>query len=1805
MEFRDSYSADKKSDPSEDSETADASIVLNLDIAQALNFASQQNSVPLIRSIAIRNNTGLALSDLRLEMVAKPSFARDKIWVIDRILPDETLTITDRHVELDLEYFGGLNEAEKGEVNFRLLNTQDILVDGVESTQHVRLLARDEWGGLSSMTSLIAAFVMPNDPAIARLLKDAANILASHGHNSAMDGYQSKDPKRSYMLSAAIWSAVANRQLTYAEPPTSFEKNGQKVRKPQTILDQGLATCLDTTLLFAACLEASGLNPAIMFTKGHSLVGVWLQDSHFTNTIESDSSEVRKAIAAREMITFETTGVTQIPPMMFADAVALGKNASSERDEDNFISVVDIKRARSNQIRPLASHQRSVPEQLEENEAPELASLPLPAMPDFGSFPAELVEEKPTSAAGRIDRWQRKLLDLSLRNRLLNFRDTKQTIPFLCPDVGYLEDRLADEKKIHIISLPEQNPLGDRDAQLHLEKTGKNFDAEFAVNALQRDEICCPLDSRELDARLIKLYRQAKNDMNEGGANTLYLAAGFLRWKKTSDDTKTYRAPLLLIPAKLTRLSAAGRFRLEHHEDEVRFNATLLQMLKQDFDLELPQFEGPLPLDDSGIDVPMVLETMRRAVRDIPTFEVLNETALATFSFAKYLMWKDLVDRTDSLKNNRVVRHLIDNPEVPFTQDNNATFPEASTVDVQYEPKDIVAPLPADSSQLAAIMAAAEGRDFILIGPPGTGKSQTIANMISQCLANNKTVLFVAEKSAALSVVHRRLVQNGLGEFCLELHSNKAERRNFLAQLKASWEANSTDNENEWTKVTNDLKISRNELNKFVAALHQRHKNGWSVFHALALVVKGQDRFAPKLVFDHGPNHDQIGLDLLRSIIGEIAITHRAIRPSVALEHINATNWSSRWETDFFSDIKELKHHTSALQTILNEFSAALGVSDHKNFSFKSISEFVSLAKQICNAKGKNLTIAYDKQFDLLKNSIDGVESAIIAFRTAEEDLAAEYPQVDIPRIPVDDLDRDWREASSKYWPMSVFGKSRVRKHLQSYTSSGRCEPETDLPQLRTMQLSMVELNDNELSSRLPGWAGLDTDPVAVKNLMNNAADMRDAVLRLGQLAGNLNVVAKAVGTVLNGGSRSLDLQNIAEHLQTSVINFMKSLKSYRTSATNIPGNIDSPDFLHEIVTTLGDIEAQRSQLQNWTEWCGVKEKASNHGLGQFIVDLSSGELTDDNLPEVFELAYARLWLPQVFDADPVLTKFRKFKHEETLERFRSLDDRVQSMAAGQVKRALSQNFPKPHEVARKSELGLLRHQMDLRRPSKSIRDMIDAMPKNFSKLAPCLLMSPLSIAQYLPTDQAIFDVVIFDEASQITTWDAVGSIARAKQTIIVGDPKQLPPTNFFGRNDSIDGLDDGAYFERDEESILDEAKVSGLPELKLDWHYRSRHESLIAFSNHHYYQNRLITFPSPAIKDQAVRLVEVVGGIYDRGKSRTNNAEARKIVDDACTQMIDSMRLPVEKRLSIGVVTFNAEQQELIQKYFDDARRENETLEWFFSDDRIEPTIVRNLENVQGDERDIIMFSITFGKDQAGKLSMNFGALNRDGGEKRLNVAITRAREELLVYSSMTADQIDLNRTKKIGVRHLKAFLDYANRGQIALAAEEMGSVGGFDSPFEEAVCDKLIEKGWDVRPQIGVSGFRIDLGVIHPEKPGAYLAGIECDGATYHRSASARDRDKVREQVLRNLGWEILRIWSLDWWHSPIDVANNIDNQLHDLLEVSRQEEIKKQEEQISTDEASDSEELGDGFLEGKNSLGEISDTSIIENIHLKPLN
>ncbi|WP_122223256.1 DUF4011 domain-containing protein, partial [Pseudomonas syringae group genomosp. 3] len=811
-------------------------------IARKIGFASHQNAVPLVRELSIWNLEETSFENLTLSLSTDPDFVENRTWHLDRIHAGDRLSISERDIKLNAGYLSGLTESLSADVIMRLSQGDNLLVEQRFPTE---LLARTEWGGLSAMPELLAAFCMPNDPAVDRVLKAASQVLRRAGKKDGIDGYEGKSRTRTWELASAIWSGVCSFQLSYALPPASFEQQGQKVRPPSVVLENGVATCLDTALLFAAALEQAGLNALLIMTKGHAFAGVWLQPQEFSQLLTDEASAVRKRLDLKEMVVFETTLATQAPAPGFSQAIAA---AERQLDDEHFIMAIDLHRARMQKIRPMALVSVAQASDATADAPPTVEGLEeAPALPGF-DVEINTIDEGP---AGKLTLWQRKLLDLTTRNRLLHLPDSAKGVRLLCPDPAALEDLLSSGQRVRVVPVPDLNSSG-RDVALYEQQNNESLVDEVARQALARGEVLASLEKIKLEATLIDLFRKARSDLEEGGANTLFLAIGFLKWKKNAEDPKTYSAPLILLPVKLERKSALSGVTLSLLDEEPRFNLTLLELLRHDFELVIPGLDSELPGDESGIDVPGIWDIVRRAVRDVPGFEVSTELVLGTFSFAKYLMWKDLNANAAQLLQSPLVKHLLEPGEAGEGFSGSEEYPRPERLDSSVTPAQLFAPLPADSSQLAAVVASAGTRSFVMDGPPGTGKSQTIANMIAHNLALGRRVLFVAEKRAALDVVYRRLAEKGLGEFCLELHSSKASKVEVLKQLDRAWDVSDALSAEEWQREATRLQTLRSKLNQLVDVLHRRWPNGLSLHQAIGRVIRDHGPQTPRLVWPAG-----------------------------------------------------------------------------------------------------------------------------------------------------------------------------------------------------------------------------------------------------------------------------------------------------------------------------------------------------------------------------------------------------------------------------------------------------------------------------------------------------------------------------------------------------------------------------------------------------------------------------------------------------------------------------------------------------------------------------------------------------------------------------------------------------------------------------------------------------------------------------------------------------------------------------------------------------------------------------------------
>ncbi|MCO7218480.1 DUF3320 domain-containing protein [Klenkia sp. PcliD-1-E] len=663
---------------------------------------------------------------------------------------------------------------------------------------------------------------------------------------------------------------------------------------------------------------------------------------------------------------------------------------------------------------------------------------------------------------------------------------------------------------------------------------------------------------------------------------------------------------------------------------------------------------------------------------------------------------------------------------------------------------------------------------------------------------------------------------------------------------------------------------------------------------------------------------------------------------------------------------------------------------------------------------------------------------------------------------------------------------------------------------------AILEAFDADREELGPAYDGIDTDWAGLGGCLTWAESVRAL------LGGKAEpVVAQSLDSLtITSAELEGRLTAWSEHRPLLVEVFVPARRRELTDdlASDL---VAAVELLQEMADTALNQVPVFEQYTRQRAWFAVK-------LGKVVDEIVDQARPADQVAPLIERAVLLAWVDAIVRSDDRLERHTPADRDALVEHFRGLDAQLVEQRFADVVDACNALRPASlHSPA----AGIIQREAMKKSRHKPIRQLISETAGLLRQLKPCFMMSPLAVSQYLPADMR-FDVVIFDEASQVLPWDAINCVYRGSALIVAGDQRQLPPTNFFGSTDD-DVAEDDESAPDSFGSVLDLAKAAGtIPSLGLDWHYRSQHESLITYSNHRVYEGRLHTFPGATFAADDLGIESfVVEGIYQRGTTRDNPIEAEAVVDRVLHHVV---RNP---SLSMGVITFSAAQEDAVLAALERRAADEPVLGQLLTQtDRLDGFFVKSLENVQGDERDITIFSVGYGPDADGKFTMNFGPLNKKSGWRRLNVAITRARRKVEVVSSFRASQITNDEfpapdPDQGGIPHLKAYLDYAARGRTALAVSAVDGDAAPESPFEEDVLDVVRSMGYQATPQVGSAGYRIDLAVTHPERPGEYVLGIECDGAQYHSAKSARDRDRLRQQVLEGLGWRMHRIWGLTW--------------------------------------------------------------------------
>jgi len=1360
-------------------------------------------------------------------------------------------------------------------------------------------------------------------------------------------------------------------------------------------------------------------------------------------------------------------------------------------------------------------------------------------------------ERSPLTASAREQRWKSQLLDLTFRNPLLNFV-ARSRFPLAVPGkaLDELVHVLEDGKKLLLNPAPALAAVRGGKKQV----TYSEANMERLDDLIFSKRLSIPLDPEKASSRLRRLQRAAQLEVQETGANNLFLAVGTLEWEL---NNSSYVSPLILVPVNLIS-ARGGKFSLEIDETSyTQTNLCLVEKLSAEFNIAPSRFGSSGILDDAK-KVSSFLRSVEMAMASTGAeFKVQRSVDLAILQFAKFRMWKDIEDHWGVISSNRVIQHLVrgnhrslGNPLASTSQKSKYSLDELSES----------CPLPADATQLTAISKAISGDNFILEGPPGTGKSQTITNMIAASVAQGKRVLFVAEKKAALEVVKRRLSSVGLEEHILDLHDKDSRITSVRRQIRVALQRKGTGQESIDPQLSAKLSHVREDLADFKTRLHEQNPFGLSLYSAWTqkLAVNGSD------VFQHSST--RTGTSLLRPEFVQKATAHEVQNVRQKLEQLTKLTPSARPARKHPWKFVQTAPLHGAMQEIISagkRFSETLEKIEMDKHSKRTIEIAEGLA-ETSNHEALGTLLGAGLSAAVL-DEVSTSEWQRSAARLLEDFQYLDKADTPIGRVFTNEiLTRDIEavalkaEQAARQGFLSFGRKKRIHEVVVSLGAAwiGLPKDEINLPtalrMIQTLEAQRMSLYQHV--ETLPGLEISADEFLIDQQGLEKISQRIAAVKRFGQLWQELKeglaykVVWDIESLLAAAGDQSSTAQLIEEyiHFRRALMGlFPRELENELASQNSISladywTDTDWPRRLDEYA---------ESDITAWAKFQALVGSLSSTFSDDAMRGLLSGRRKAEDILSVFDRELMNRMVQERLVASKLST-FDTGKHERLVSEYVALAKAKRAQARLEIPQTIIERREgyKAQDPAKLKEL-----REAIKPAGPRARELMTNYFESILKVTPCILASPDSVARYIPVKRDMFDIVIFDEASQIRVADSLGAMGRAKSVIVVGDSQQMPPTAAFATSSSSEfemGSDSSLA---DEESILQECEQAGIERVWLSGHYRSQTESLIAFSNQHFYENRLVTFPAPRRRvngkeenGYGIRLVRVDGHFYRSSEDdvpqhlkRTNPIEAEQIVG----YIEELFKKSPDAFPSLGVITFNVQQRDLIEDMV------RQSVDYRLEDalDSEDGLFVKNLENVQGDERDTILFSTAFSPNEHGVLPLNFGPLNNVGGERRLNVAVTRARKEVVVFSSFGPEQLRAHETESLGIKRLKDYLELAQKGVQVLERSQVTAQR--HDRHRESIALALRSRGLYVETAVGLSQFKIDLVVSTKKNPGVPLVAVMLDGHEWAARRTVGDREMLPQEILEGvLKWpSTMRVWLPEWIANPANVCNRILSRVH----------------------------------------------------------
>lgn len=1706
---------------------------------------SASNIFSIIKKIKVINSTDIDFYNAKLIFsFSNPAIRCDDI-ILSCVQKHKITAIDNFNLVLEHKYFYELSKSSLATLSISLLDNNNNLITSYDLT--FTLLPIEQAESANFVEESLASFVIPADRQVRELTDKAATVMSEKYGTPRFTEYKTHDAKVVMRELDSLYLSLQGSQIHYSNPPASFEIMFQKVRTPRTVISEKTATCLDFALLYASMCEAVGLNPLVVVMNGHAFNAVWLDDYHYPNAVSDNLTVLTNDCSStdRRMVLVDPSCAASGNDIDFASSL---NQAQSEIVSMPFLWVLDIKSARLDYILPLPTPRNIDGKTVIDYEDAISTDYQVPHVEQSaGSLSLESKGSK-----SKFDVWEENLLDLEMSNNLINHKIGSSSVQLGASNVFDFYSKTIGSDKISVIPDSERKPSDTKrflSYQFSIEDK-KKFDSALSSNRLYAFS-----KKGDTEDVLISLARKSTTQVEESGCNPLFLTMGMIEWYDSNLSKQTITAPIILVPATMPKRRTGPYFSLDLDFDSMQLNAAVFEYFKRVFDLDFSELEGFFDKPRGVDDIKKLFNTIRQKIAPKGNWVVDDSTiTLSLFSFAHFVMWSDMKTHKDIFIKNKVVSSMVhgaaEYEKVPESLSE-------SSLDENVAPGDLAIPLSADSSQLLAIKASDLGLSFVLDGPPGTGKSQTIANIIVNAMYKGKKVLFVAEKEVALDVVKSRLDSLSLGRFCLQIHSAKANKKDVLAQLGESLSTGPTREVNGYQDEAESLKQQRDNLNTTLKQLHGKGKYFVSPYVALIRYLENESAKDNCVVDDE---------------------------------------YASTMDSDKYQKcISAIEDMIVASHGVNGYYGNPFIYFDNKEYSLDLREKYSTALPPLIEALG-SFTDAYTKYSKksgfTLKNSKNNIDLLIKAFGLIKQKSGKFFPEL----VASGTILSQAEPTINYFESLTVYASLRDQINKTFDLKVTQIDAETLQSRLKTSETYGFFAKRKTIKSILKELKPYTVSKFRKRDLMHHLEQiglLKSMKSSLEQKSGYWQVVFpnemdkdfQVINADYEKVKNTIDLLKLVRGLEVG------SDDEYKKAYKKVSALVKTPDALYaddinSLTTTyqnlieqneklkplgfdcfraddndvyfgfaLGQIASAHKGIERLGEWCrflSCLDDASKLLPPSLIESYKNGKLSISKLRSSFDCAlFYKIVCLSLTDLG--LANLSSLQTEQQIAKYKKTLSDFQRLTVEETARRITASFPRTDvEYAESSLAYQLRKLVKTNGRGKTLRAIIDQYADDIFKLCPCFLMSPLSVAQYLDPEKHHFDIVIFDEASQIPTSEAIGAIARGDSCIIAGDQQQMPPTNFFTSSLSYsDQPSDDVVVYQDLESLLDDAVALNLPRYRLSWHYRSHHESLIAFSNNRFYDNTLCTFPTPSNQQSQVRMVQVKGN-YEKGRG-VNREEAKAIVNEIVRRVKDEKL----SKLSIGVVTFNKKQQDLIIDMLDAKFDTNPSLNRTPGGEEI---FVKNLENVQGDERDVILFSICFGPDKKTKtMNLNFGPLSREKGERRLNVAVSRAKEEMVVFCSCQPEDIRASSAKNSGAEYLKAFLMYAKSGVKTLANQSSWNIPREQLSIAPFLASDLIKDGYLVDINVGSSAFKVDIAVKDPLDPNKYALGIICDGPSYSESTfTCDDRNVIAPGMLDNLKWRLMRVWSVEYLDHPNLVVKKIEKELsepHSAMEVKKE--------------------------------------------------